>query len=446
MRARSRSFVSILLFALLVGAIFAACDSADNPVAPTGSVLTLTASPTLIDLTGQAATIVVSGFRPDGNSLNPGTQITLTTSLGVLRSAPVPEAPATNVLEVDDQGRAFAYLFGDGRSGTATLTASLTTGGDTMATADVQIGRDDASRPSVVVDANPSAVQVGQASGITITARQSDGSPLAGAEVNVRTNLGTLSPSSGIVTNSAGVATTTLRSNQSGTATVTASVGSSEEMSATVEIGTTTRPTVTLNVNPRTLDIGEFAEVTAIARTGTGDALPSGSTILIEAEGGTLHAVRDVNSSTIDRVRTDSTGRATFFFLAGDNAGQAQVAAIVGNSDRATTTLNIRDSPAALVFRTSSNTVDNDGDMLTLTAQVFNSDGDALAGETVIFTLSSGVSGTFAPPNGTQQTDTNGQAVVTVTFDNNDLPPAGSTFTVTATVASLSQTETVTVE
>ena len=92
---------------------FLGCDKA-TPVAPTGTTLTLSANPTKIGLTG-SSTVTIVGRKPDGNPLNPGTEIRLTTDRGTI---------SPSVVQVDSSGRATATLRGDGRSGPAKVTAA----------------------------------------------------------------------------------------------------------------------------------------------------------------------------------------------------------------------------------------------------------------------------------------------------------------------------------
>jgi hypothetical protein len=134
-------------------------------VAPSGTILIATAAPSQISLTGQPARVTVTGTLPSGNSIRPGTQITLTASLGVLRPLGngCSGTATVSIVEADDRGQAFAELCGDGRGGEATVTASLTNAGSGegaagSATVNVQIGQTDASRPTLVVSANPTTV------------------------------------------------------------------------------------------------------------------------------------------------------------------------------------------------------------------------------------------------------------------------------------------------
>ncbi|HEV2845026.1 MAG TPA: hypothetical protein VG477_09290, partial [Thermoanaerobaculia bacterium] len=72
------------------------CDKA-SPVAPSGSILTISANPSQVGLNGRS-TITVVGRKPDGNPLNPGTEIRLSSERGTIDS----------IVTTDDQGRATA--------------------------------------------------------------------------------------------------------------------------------------------------------------------------------------------------------------------------------------------------------------------------------------------------------------------------------------------------
>ncbi len=168
-----------------------ACDSA-NPVAPTGSVLSVNASPTQISLSGTSSRITVTGFKPDGNPLNPGTQILVSTDLGDLFDA-ASSGNLISTIEVGGNGQAIAYLRGDGRPGPATVTAVLTTGGEATDTATVQIGSPDTSQPTVVISANPTTIAVRALSRISLLGRNSDNTPVsAGQRIRLTSDLGTL--------------------------------------------------------------------------------------------------------------------------------------------------------------------------------------------------------------------------------------------------------------
>jgi len=175
-------------------AIVLACDSA-NPVAPSGTILTISASPNQIDLSGNS-TITVIGRQPNGNPLNRGTEIRFSTSLGTID--PV-------IATVDDNGRAQTTLRGDGRAGTATVQA--TTGGGTIsggggdmgsggtssgttASIDVKIGR---PATSVSLQATPASVpESGATVQLLALVRDDSGEPLGGIAVNFQAQIGSL--------------------------------------------------------------------------------------------------------------------------------------------------------------------------------------------------------------------------------------------------------------
>jgi Invasin, domain 3 len=243
--------VALVVIAALLS--FAGCDKA-TPVAPSGTTLAISASPSTVSLTG-TSTVTVIGRRPNGSPLIPGTEIQFSTNLGSI----TPSLTTTN-----SAGEATATFRADGRAGAATITAStnsssstptttptptptptpttgtlsLVTGEASVAvTTTIQVGESAGTKPTLIISASPNSIPVNDTSRITIIARNSDGSPVAaGRQLIVTTTLGTLSPDRP-VTGSDGVATTTLRSGDlSGTATVTALLGSSDVATTTVTI------------------------------------------------------------------------------------------------------------------------------------------------------------------------------------------------------------------
>jgi hypothetical protein len=185
-----RSFLLLALLAL-------ACDKAPNPIAPGGTILTITANPTKISLFGESR-LTISGFRPDGSRLNPGVLVRLSTSQGLL---------STTIVEIGADGFAQATFKDDGRVGAATITARLTTdvgggsggsagsagggGGTTVeASTTVQV---DARKPKLLIAANPTSLRINESSTITVTARDENDLPLgAGEQILLTSNLGDL--------------------------------------------------------------------------------------------------------------------------------------------------------------------------------------------------------------------------------------------------------------
>lgn len=414
-----RRLIPLLTLATLLAGILA-CDSA-NPVAPAGTVLTVSASPTQIGLTGSSI-ITVSGFRPDGNPLNPGTQLNVTTSLGVI-------SPAT-LVSVGQDGRASVTLTGDGRQGMATVTAA-TTGGDVTAMVMVRIGEDPDSRPKVSITASPNTIGLGETSRITVFARGADDSPLgAGHVIELRTTLGSIT--SQVTTNAQGQASATLTSGSvPGTATVSARLGSSDE--ATVDVTIEGRaPQLEIFANPDLIPVQGTSTVTIRARDSNGVPLGAGEEITLIANLGTVP----------ESVETNASGVARVTFIAGDQAGMGSVTAFLRNSESATATITIRDAVASILLSANPDSVSrNDaGEMISLLARVRNAQSDPVGGVVVTF---NSPFGTFsATTNGSVVTSAQGEARETLTVTRQQLQtvPQNGTFTVTATVSSEGET------
>jgi len=180
---RKRLACAISCFALLL-TFGLACDSA-SPVAPTGTVLTISASPSEIGVNG-TSTIRVTAVRANGTAVNPGTVIRLETTLGTIDAQ----------VETDESGVALATLRGDGRVGTATVTARA--GSAEAATLDVMVGEVAAS---VSLQATPSSIpETGGSVNLLAVVRDDQGQPLPGVEVNFSTEIGRLSSAGGFIT------------------------------------------------------------------------------------------------------------------------------------------------------------------------------------------------------------------------------------------------------
>jgi adhesin/invasin len=259
---------------LAVSLLSAGCDKA-TPVAPNGTILTISANPSKVGLNG-SSTITVVGRKPDGNPLNPGTEVRLSVDKGTINPS---------IVAVDDDGRAAATFRADGRQGLAKVTA-ITGGGQTMATVDVQVGESAETKPTVLLSVNPNTIPVEGSATVNVIGRNADGSPAAGQQVILTTTLGTLARDR-ITTDNAGTASTTLTAgSQAGTARVTAILGSSD--AATAEV--TVRSAI-LELTASTISIPEN-EVTTIELFATvtdfeGDPI-QGRTVTFRADRGTL--------------------------------------------------------------------------------------------------------------------------------------------------------------
>jgi len=174
--------LTLLVLPLLLGVL--ACDEA-TPVAPTGTVLTISASPNEITA-GGSSTILVTALRPNGTPVNPGTLIRLDTTLGSI----------DGTVATDESGLATATLRGDGRIGTATVTAR--SGASEAATVEVEIGE---SAANASLQATPSSIpETGGMITLLALVRNDQGQPLPGATVNFTTEVGSLASGGAFLT------------------------------------------------------------------------------------------------------------------------------------------------------------------------------------------------------------------------------------------------------
>ncbi len=285
-----RAVACLLLAVSLLPA--AGCDKA-TPVAPTGTILTASANPSQVALNGRS-TVTIVGRKPDGNPLNPGTEIRLTVDRGTIDS----------IITTDSSGTASAVFHADGRAGTAKIMAT-TGGGDAKAEADVQVGQSTDQKPTVLLTVNPNTIPINGTATVTVIGRNSDGSPAAGQRAIVTSNLGTLR-NTNITLDASGTGSTTLTAGaQSGMATVTVVLGASDPVMAMVTIRDRT---LVLQASPASIrrpatDTDPDATVTLTARVTDFQGNPvSGVAVTFQTQRGTL-----VPSGT---VTTDSAGTA----------------------------------------------------------------------------------------------------------------------------------------
>ncbi len=105
---------SRFLVLLQAGALlFLACDSGTSPVAPEGTILTISADPLRIR-PGETSEIRVVALHPSGVPVRTGTEFRFATTLGTIE----PEVART-----DPEGVVLATLTAGGRTGTAEVTA-----------------------------------------------------------------------------------------------------------------------------------------------------------------------------------------------------------------------------------------------------------------------------------------------------------------------------------
>ncbi|MFL6195244.1 MAG: Ig-like domain-containing protein [Thermoanaerobaculia bacterium] len=257
-------------------------------MAPNGTILTISANPSKIGLNGRS-TITVVGRKPDGNPLNPGTEIRLTSDKGTIES----------VVTTDSSGRAEAVFRGDGRSGAAKITAA--TAGTTVDTT-IQVGESTETKPTVLLTVNPSVIPTEGTATVTVVGRNSDGSPAANQQVILTSSLGTLG-STRLTTNSSGTATTTLTATtQAGTAKVTAVLGSSDAATVDVEIR---GAVLTLTANRTAVPEQATTQITLRANLTTFQGTPiQNKSVSFRSERGVLSATSDLTDEDGDAIVT----------------------------------------------------------------------------------------------------------------------------------------------
>ncbi len=178
-------------------ALAVSCSKAP-PTAPSGSTLTLTVNPTSIPTATGSATAIASLRLPNGTP-QPGAQVQFSTTLGTLTPA---------IANTDNSGNATSRLTGDGRVGTASVSAFS---GAVMATGImVNIG---AQASLVTLQAVPASInQTGGTLHLIALVRDAQGNPVPDSPVNFSTQAGTLASGGGFVyTDATGTATDTLK-------------------------------------------------------------------------------------------------------------------------------------------------------------------------------------------------------------------------------------------
>ncbi len=192
-----RRFAALALAAAAILLAGPACDRV-TPVAPVGATITLSINPSRIAAQGEDATVTAIVRKEDGTPVNPGTQVNFSTTLGTLN----PEVSNT-----DETGVAKTILTGDGRIGTATVTA--TTGAAAAVAVEVQIG---SVAASITLNATPSDVSknpppAGEVIQLLALIRDDTGAPLEGNTVSFDADIGSLaSGGAAVMTNELGEA------------------------------------------------------------------------------------------------------------------------------------------------------------------------------------------------------------------------------------------------
>ncbi len=286
-----RALFPLLSASLILLALVSGCGKA-NPVAPSGSTITLSANPATLSSPTGTSTITAVVRKPNG-TVAAGVDVRFTTTIGTI-----------DVLkQTDSGGVATATLHGDGRPGTASVGAEVDGGATAMALM-VPIG---GGAKTITLQAIPANISTtGGTPKLIALVRDSLGLPAAGVQVNFSTTVGTLASRGGFrTTNASGEATDTLTvlasdlTNQTSitvTATAAAADGTLQTATAMVSV-----------VNPNAA-----ASVSVSASPGQISASASNahstlSAIVLNAEGVPIKGALVIFSTTLGTVSPTST-------------------------------------------------------------------------------------------------------------------------------------------
>lgn len=282
-------------------------------VAPSGTALTLIPATQVLPVNGttEITAVLIEGGQQDdgtgtgtvaagtGTPVHNGTLVTFNTTLGRVEPA---EVKTTN-------GRATVRLIGDGRSGTATITAFS---GPATNSVDISVGA--ASAAFISLTASPQSLPAtGGSAALTARVEDVQGNGVEGLSVTFSTTAGTLSETS-VTTDATGSARTTLTTTQE--AEVTATTGAaSAPLSETVTVVLRPRTAVTITA-PASATVGVPASFTITPPENnviTGVEIDFGDgtgASLGELAGPTSlsHPFRNPGVMTVTAVSTDSQG------------------------------------------------------------------------------------------------------------------------------------------
>jgi len=289
--------VTLLVLGLISGLL--GCGKA-NPVAPSGSTVTLSANPSELTSPTGTSTITAVVRKPNG-TVAAGVEVRFTASLGTIDT----------LVATNSGGIATATLRGDGRSGTATVNAAVD-GGATATALMVPIG---GGAKTIFLQAVPASISAaGGTAQLVALVRDATGQPAAGVLVNFITNVGRVSRLTA-TTNTSGEATTTLiitpsdvtnQTSVSVSATAVGSDGTPQTAMATVALlNPNAAASISVSANPGQISVAALP-VTITLRA-----------VVLNSQGLPLSGVNVFFSSTLGKVvstgaqPTDNNGIAT---------------------------------------------------------------------------------------------------------------------------------------
>jgi len=331
---------------ILLPALFLLVETACQRVpllAPSGSVITLTSSATVLPING-ATFITAQVIEASGTPPHSGTHLTFTTTLGTIQ-------PSDG--ETDTSGIVTVKFSAGTQSGTATITA-ISGGASVSATGAVKILVGAAAVGRVNVNANPATVPaLGGSTTISASVLDQNGNQLATVPVSFITTAGSLSASQ-VITDANGIAQTTLTTTT--TATVTATVGAQGSTTTPPATGgggtggTTPTPAPTSGQASASVTVGISGAPTLVITpptTSPGVGLPASFTFAVTVPATNGSAVRDLTVDWGDMTSQDLgavTGNAVVshvYAAVGTFVVKGTVTDAFGNTVTASTVVNV---------------------------------------------------------------------------------------------------------
>ncbi|MFN7971627.1 MAG: Ig-like domain-containing protein [Acidobacteriota bacterium] len=394
-RTRSRAVLGSALVCLVATALVPACREAD-PTAPNESVLTISANPPTIPLTGTSR-ITVLAYRSDGIPVVDGTVIDMTTTLGEIE----PKI-------YTNKGVAAATFQGGTISGDATISAS--SGALTPVTTTVKVGT---SSVFLTLSASPASFPFGGGtSTLTCVAYDENTVPLANIPVQFTTDSGSLDSGGALLyTDSSGTVTDHLRLTSD--AAVTCFSGDLASTTIVIDVGDPETPppgnppaSVTVSANPPIVAPNQPSSIVATVFDASGFPL-SGVGVAFSTTQGSLSSggvllYTNGNGQAFDTLVTTQT--ATVTATAGGISGTATVT-VSSNASTLSLTANRGQMTACT-------------DIVTMTATVRDGSGTGVPGVTVFFSLDPGSVGQLSVSSGT--TNGNGNVVSLLSLSASD--------------------------
>ena len=286
MVTRARSGLLAIAVLCILAVLTSGCDKVPL-LAPSGSLITLTASTTALPVNGSTV-LIAQLIEASGTPPHSGTRVTFSTTLGTVEPASA---------DTDANGQVAVTFKAGTANGTATISA-ISGGASATGNNAVRIAIGTAAVGRVSVAASPSLIPaLGGSSTITTNVFDINGNALPSAPVTFTTTAGTLEPTFG-TSDANGIVTATLRTSTK--ATVTASVGAQGGGTTTPPATGGTTPTPTTPTSGQasgsvTVDVAAApAIVITPPTTAPTSGLPSTYTIAITPATTNGSAIRNV--------------------------------------------------------------------------------------------------------------------------------------------------------